>query len=254
MKQPNELLKSDNNASKKMTGLIFILSLLVIGFIMWCSPLSMDDLYFKSFKFKSLNEIVQYVLKYGNGRFLGNAGVFYLLDSAILRVAVKTIVISLIIYMITKVLDIGSPVIYMTSFFLILGIPPRIFSQVFAWTSGYHNYIPPVLCMLLCLYLTIHTPENENRAIRFIKIILIGLIGFCGQLYIEHSTIINFTVAAIVLFYLIKSHRKSKLLAAVWVGAGLLGAVIMYLIPRMFYLQNEWAGFQQINFQHWRID
>jgi hypothetical protein len=135
-------------------------------------------LYFKSLKLKSLSEIVQYVLRYGNGRFLGNASVFYLLDSTILRVIIKTAVISLVIFMITKVTDICSPVIYMASFFLIIGIPPRIFSQVFAWTSGYNNYIPPVLCMLFCLYLILHTSADENLFIRLIKILLIGLIGF----------------------------------------------------------------------------
>lgn len=230
-----------------MIGIIFIFSLLVIGYIMWCSPLSMDDLYFKSFHFKSLSEIVQYVLKYGNGRFLGNTGVFYLLDSTLLRVAVKTIVISLVIFMITKVLDICSPVIYMASFVLILSVPPRIFSQVFSWTSGYHNYIPPVLCMLFCLYLIKNSTANEKFIIRFIKFFLIGLIGFSGQLFVEHSTIINIAVAVTVLIFLIKSHGKNKLLCAVWLGTGLLGAITMFLIPRLFYMQNEWTDFQKIN-------
>lgn len=216
---------------------------IMIAFFMWCAPLMVDDFSFKSFSNYNIKDKLIYVLQYGNGRLLGNMGVLYLLEFPILRIIIKSIVIISVIILIDKNIQVkGVHTYYLFSFLLILGMDPQMFAQVFTWTSGFQNYVPPVLCMLICMKIALESSEKN----KFVKIFILTIIGMCGQLFVEHSTIITLGMAGVILILNLR-RRKNINYACVWFGGTAVGTIIMFLIPKLFYVTNENEGYQKLN-------
>lgn len=127
------------------------------------------------------------------------------------------------------------------SFLLTIGIAPQFFAQVFTWTSGFSNYVPPIICMLSCLIIS--NKGNTSKC----TLLLIFVLGISGQLYVEHSTIINITMAALSLFYSIKYCRENISLNLAWLSGTIIGATTMFSIPTLFCTYNEFEGYQKLN-------
>lgn len=235
---------SEGKVKRKYIKIIILcLGMIMIAFLMWCAPMMVDDYSFSSFSNYKMKDKLFYVLKYGNGRLLGNMGVLYLLQFPVLKIAIKTIVIILVIIMIDKNTQFAkSKEGVILSFLLIMGMEPQMFAQVFTWTSGFQNYIPPVLCMLLCMKIVLEGTENR----KFLKAFLIGIVGICGQLFVEHSTVIILVFAILILNFNLKN-RKNVLYASMWVGSTIVGTIIMYTIPKIFYVPNVNEGYQKLN-------
>ena len=70
-----------------------------------------------------------------------------------------------------------------------------------------------------------------------------------GQLFVEHTSLINLVLAFCVLCYLIKSKaEKIKIVASsVWLGGTAIGIAFMFMIPKLFYIANEWEDYQKVN-------
>lgn len=217
---------------------IFCGTLLFWAVIAWCSPLSSDDLEFALNVQPTFNDKLAYVLHYGNGRFLGNLGALYMCSSRLLRTCVKAGVISGIILLIPVVLKKYTPFLHAVVFTLFAGISGVMFAETITWTSGFQNYFPPILMTLLILYL-INNIEGEKYF--FARIILIAVIGFAGQLYIEISTVLNIFLAFVLCIN--ARYRKKKVRFAyclVWTVTSVLGAGIMYIIPKLYEADNAY--------------
>ncbi len=123
---------------------------------------------------------------------------------------------------------------------------PYIFAQVITWTSGFYNFVLPILCMLLCLYLV---DGHEVRSIG--KLVLIGCVGFAGQLFVEHSSVVHMIIAAVMMTVFWKKGRKTQMTAALtWLGASLAGLAVMILVPMIFHQeQNLVDGYRHTAFE-----
>lgn len=210
------------------------------------SPLVVDDFLFQSLNLKGFKNNLNYALGYGNGRLLGNLGVLYFMKYPLLKVIIKSVAIIGVINLIRKVLfcenrdcDIQLSCL---SFLLTIGVAPQIFAEVFTWTSGFSNYVPPIICMLLCLIII----KKENKPSKY-EFFLIFVLGIVGQLYVEHSTIINVVMAVVCLFHSVRHCRDKISLNIVWVCGTIIGMIIMFLIPKLFCVFNEFEGYQKLN-------
>lgn len=213
-------------------GFLFV----VLFFIFTKAPLISDDFEFADYGFTSLSQAIPYVLYYGNGRFLGNLSVVVLINYPVICALVKAAIVCCIIYAVPRAVGFSARSGYgvMAALTVVL-MNPNIFGQVYTWTSGFMNYVPPVLAMLLCLGLV---RNSTRRSVG--RMVAIAVIGLAGQLFVEHATVIHILLAALLL---VSYHHKKDSLhseyALCWLLAGIVGACIMFAIPRIFYIEDN---------------
>lgn len=223
-------------------SMIYLVFLGVTFFIMYMAPLQSDDYEFASYHAKDFSWILKYCLYYGNGRILGNLTAVFLSNVKIIQVLIKALVISALIFLVPQCVKGGDTLFICLSVLLILGISPVIFAQIFTWTSGFSNYVPPVFLFLICYFIIKECKVTyRNRFIIF-------LLGLSSQLFVEHSTILNLFVAFVCFIYYWREGEKDrKRLSFIWFWACLVGAAIMVLIPKVFYKSvNRATGYRHI--------
>lgn len=228
---------------KKNIIILFGLIGVILFFIMYIAPLNSDDFEFAGFHFKTWEAVINHSLFYGNGRLLGNIGACILNNSTLLRAVTKTLVICGIIFITPKTLKLTGSGWYLLSAILILGVGPEIFSQVFTWTSGFQNYVPPILCFMLCIYIV---QENHTTVYKLSIIITLSIIG---ALYVEHFTVIHLLTSFLYwIYYRKKQQEIQKRKALAWWISCFLGLSIMVMIPRIFYKSvNRVTGYRQVH-------
>ena len=234
-------MKTVSKGNQRKIVALLTLTFLFFAFVMYCSPMASDDYEFLSLDFAGASELIDYVLHYGNGRVLGNLGAIYLMHHPVLAVAVKALAITGIIFTVPALLGISNPSGYLLSFLLFATIPAKLFGEVYTWTSGFQNYLPPVWLTLMNLYLLRRYDTLTSRWAKLLLCLAILLLGTAGQLYVEHCSLINVVLAAV----LVAGRRKTKRdirPAAVWLAAAVIGLAIMFLVPRVFFVEGNLVG------------
>ena len=216
-----------------------------ITWILIKSPLISDDFEFANLGYATINQALPYVLFYGNGRLLGNIAGVVLINYPVLSAMIKAAVICGIIWMLPMALGIQKEPRYMVISALLLTLMnPDIFGQVFTWTSAFMNFVPPILFMLICMALI-----RNARIVSSKRMLLLGVLGIAGQLFVEHSTMLHILIASVTV---VESHLKKdpvrKQYALCWLAASIAGALLMFLIPHIFYLEdNRTTGYRKFH-------
>ena len=238
----------NQNKRKYYIPIIFFSSCLLFSIVMYWSPLISDDMEFARMSFSSLSDVIHYSLYYGNGRLLGNICAIILSRSLPLRVVIKAITISLVIILLPYVTHCKSLVAYLLSFVLVVAMPASLFGEVFTWTSGFSNYVPPICLTLIILFIIEITGNKCSYGFwSIITVPVIFIIGIASQLYVEHSSIINLLLAGFIVVITIKE-KKRITPVAVWFASTVTGIGIMAIIPKVFYVAlNRSEGYRTIN-------
>ncbi|MBQ5851832.1 MAG: hypothetical protein IIW54_13630 [Lachnospiraceae bacterium] len=226
----------------KLKKSIFLIILSVgLVYIVSNSPLVSDDLYYRAYGFKRIDDIFCFALTYGNGRLFGNMLIHFLLQSNALRIMFQTGLIVLLWCLTYKVIHRGGKDYFILGIILFLTINPSIFREAYLWSSAVANYIPGILCMLGSLLIFQSEEKNKNIALFIISI--------SGQLFVEHTSVINLLFSLNVLIFCLKTNaEKHKITSAlVWFLGTVIGIAIMFFIPKVFYVHNEWENYQKIN-------
>lgn len=230
-----EKLKS-NEASKGFVALPFFMIFIVLCVIFSFCPLLLDDYEFLSYNCQSIAEAINYALCYGNGRFLGNLGAILLAPHNAIAAVFKAFTVSLLCILLPKIFNATKKTTYLLSCLLILAVPEKMFAQVHAWNCGNVNYILPIIITIFC-YLIIKT-KDDGCLITAVKCLSIFILGFCGQLFIEHNTLVNLLISAcLFLFFATKRKiygNKKCIISFFWSAATAVGTVAMLLIPKYF--------------------
>ena len=223
----------------------FLLLFCGLTAILYCSPLISDDFEFADNGYRKLSQVLPYVLYYGNGRLLGNIGAVWLINYPLLCATIKSAMICGIIWALPRAAGIQhKPECSVIAALLLLLMNPDIFAQVFTWTSGFMNYVPPTLTMLLCIILV----RNSNQ-ISYGRMLLLGMLGFAGQLFVEHATVIHILLAALlVLQYHTEKDSVRSRYALCWLFAAFAGALLMFVLPKIFFLEdNRTIGYRTLH-------
>lgn len=217
---------------KKKLLKIFICIIIVLFYLYTAltSEPQTDDLTYMELELDNFSDAVYYCLHYGNGRFLGNLFGIILSRIYVLQIIIKTVTPCLIIILMNRLCDFKYKVTNIILTIVLILLPSRIFEDVISWTSGFANYIFPVLITLINLYFFKYT--DEKKVNRFIFIIFITSIT--GQLFVEHYTVINIFISFVLIFYLKKEKSRKVKLAYSWFAASVIGGGIMYAIPKIF--------------------
>lgn len=236
----NDFFNFSAPVNRKFLALLFVFSFAVMAVLMYCSPFMSDDFEFSSFDFQNLGEVVDYALHYGNGRLIGNVGNVYLLGSLLLRLAVKAGVTAGLIVLVPLALKLKNKLSYLLSFLLFLGVAPSMFAQIYTWTSGFQNYVPSLLILVLCYMLW--NSENTGPAWKtLLKALAVFVLSFGGQLYVEHSSILSVVLGLGAVIYAFRADRSKRLVSLVYLAGAVLGGLIMFLVPRVFEITYEFS-------------
>ena len=98
--------KNTVNLSKNRweTAALFVLFFLAFLMILHSLPLSLADYGFQNVHFASASQALHYVLTFGNGRFLGNSGIIFLMHHSVLGDVIRAAVFVFIFIMLPVVL------------------------------------------------------------------------------------------------------------------------------------------------------
>lgn len=213
---------------------------IVLGYIIWNSPLTIDDLYYKAFAMKNIKTIFNFALGYGNGRLLGNMLIHFIIQSSIFRVIFQTFFVMLLCYIICKATHVYLNKIFYFGIALYLFVSPLIFREVYLWSSAFANYIPGIICMFAAW----HIVKNKDGLVWNFILLLVSVLG---QLFVEHTSLINTVLAFVMLIYFIKENSNKQKInkAFIWFIGTAVGMSIMFMIPKLFYVKNEWENYQK---------
>lgn len=235
-----------------MNLLVFLILFACTIVILHGLPLVLDDHGFVQVHYHSAREAFLDILKFGNGRFFGNGGIIFLLHHMPLHDVVRAGVLAGIALLLPMVLGIKDRWFYpFVVLFLLLTISPGIFSQVFSWMSGFQNYVPPLLILLIAILLLYS--KQYNNVINIFRYLFILLCGMCMQFYIEHSSCLNVLTALALTLYSGKRDRARLpscivLLAGTVLGLAMMFAATFFLAPQIHggvhtYLDNGVISF-----------
>lgn len=234
--------------SKKTGVLLFLGIFLFLCFVMWCTPYSSDDYEFAALKFDGLDSFLSYVLHYGNGRFLGNIFSVSLVQLPLLAILVKAFLITSLIFLIPSALHFHSTYSYLVTFILLLAINPVLFGQVYTWTSGFSNYIPPIYFALIIVNLVQHYRPGYHLLYKLIYFVLVVVLGVASQLFVEHSTITNIFLSLLFMAKAIKKQEENRALSCIWFVSAVIGAILMFSIPVVYYEEgNRAEAYRSLN-------
>lgn len=229
---------SSEKLNKYLPQLTFLAALVFFAYVGWTSPLTADDLYFKGNKLQSVAENAEYALHYGNGRILGNFFGSWLVNYRPLRALIKGLSFSLLTAFFPYAAGCRSKAVYPLSFVLFVCCEATLFSQVIYWTSGFQNYVPPVVMTVLIISLIRFTATKKSGALNAAAAAAIFILGSASQLYVEHSSFINVLLAAGLTVFAFGNKggrgKKFRLNAVVWLVSAVLGAAVMLLVPKIF--------------------
>ena len=229
---------------KKSFFLVFVA--FSLGYVVWNSPLTVDDLYYEAYGLRRVSDIFRFAIAYGNGRLFGNMLIHFILWSPIFRVVLQTSVLVVLWFLTYKMAKPARRCSFYVCIALFLAISPTIMREAFLWSSAFANYIPGIIVMFASLYIVMKSHEISGK---YIYIISLTIVSISGQLFVEHTSLINIVFAFCVLSYLIKSKaEKIRIVAAsVWLGGAVTGMALMFMIPKLFHIANEWEDYQKIN-------
>lgn len=239
-------LKEKNLSPTGEKWLYFAASFLFFAFVMGCAPYSSDDIEFSQLRFDSLSGYLDYALRYGNGRLLGNLCAIALCHSKLLCVVVKAGVLASCVVLIPGLLGCADGLGYAMSFVLLTLIEPAVFGEVYVWTSGFSNYMMPIWLSLLIVRML--QKDRCTPPVYALKCVAVLLMGICSQLFIEHSSGVNLLLALAFVWIAWRKNHKNRWAAVCWLLGTLVGLGLMLAIPRLFYTAgNRVENYRSLN-------
>lgn len=173
-----------------------------------------DDLYYKyAVEVKDFRDLWKAVIYGRDGRILGNLGTIVLVRSQAAKVIWKTIVMILLPFLFICLLDIKNRTSKLLCVALCFFPCTSMFAQIYVWTSGFNNYMPPMVITLLALIVL----KSEFLSPKVYKCILLLVLGIFGTLFLETASMFMLEIAILALVY---GWRKNRIN----------GGMIVYLV------------------------
>ncbi len=221
-KNGEKMLKKIDRKNLYLTVFLFI----VFAFLVYLFPYSGDDLPWGS-------QIGLDRLKNGfdnyNGRYAGNLLVIVLTRSEFLNILVMAssfVCVCLFpkIFSSTKSI---LPYLFGTALFLLIPIP--MLEQSVVWTSGFSNYVPPIL--LIFLYFIIIKDlfeKNTPKKFHWVTYLVVAVIGFSSSLFMENVTLYNVAISVLIIAFTIYKFKKVFLINLTHLISGIIGLCVMF--------------------------
>lgn len=204
-------------------------------------PMTSDDLYFRyGVEISNKNDLFNYVLHFGNGRYLGNSSVLILVRCHWLRALSKAVIMTAIYGELIYLLDLKNELQIAFAGILMLLLSVKMYAQVYVWTAGFQNYIVPIFLYLTAILCWKKCKEAKENGRKILLGAMIFLTAAPAQLFSENCTLF-FAIASVgigaVEVWKNKKIRKSTIILVV---GSILGAGIMTAGPML--LKGDMGG------------
>ena len=155
-------------------------------------PLTGDDWYREGLgrSLHSLGELVRELIfrwKTTNPRLLGNALAYLSGSRPVLRWLLRTALTLLLFCFASKAAGVQSGAGFVLLTVGIFALPREMFRQIYPWSAGFFNYLPPVLLTLGAFSLLEKTLDDRRESP--LRCAALLFLGFMGQLFMENNTV-----------------------------------------------------------------
>ena len=163
-----------------------------------------------------------------NGRYAGNLLVIALTRSRIAEVLCKAATMTLCCILPSYMIKSRELKYVALSTFMMFLIPKNVLAQTVVWTSGFTNYVPPIV-MLAVYYLMIDNIfGREAPSYKPLLVPAAFLIGFVGTLFMENLTILYVFIGIVILVYTRIRFKKTPLVQVAFLIGSVGGTAAMF--------------------------
>lgn len=237
MKKANLLVQ---RTVKTPTFWIGFLSLLLFLVLAYFFPYSHDD-WFWGTSDSDWNSVLR-----TNGRYLGSLFSLILTRSVFLKTVVVGGCCWSVCYLLYKIAGGQHYRLYLSVIFGFLVMPKTILAQAVVWTSGFSNYVPPVLLILLYFYLIKNVVGNQIPQYAKWSCAVSFTLGLAGGLFMENITIFNVLLGVFVLIFVKTKFQKVYSVHVAFLVGAILSAALMFSNP--IYLEI-FTGNDPVNYR-----
>jgi hypothetical protein len=243
-KLDGEVTKLLQNKKEKVIG---ILAIIYAWIVCWTGTPVSDDIWFRDWKFDTIwdmfllhpNNITIDAAVPHNGRYLGNIlglmmsktyGTWIGIGIRTILITGSVILIYLFICRICKVCGNGKILLI---FFLVLS-PIHFYREVFHWGAGFSNYVSPIIGTLVMMNCLLHPQKNKRSNI------LIFLVAFCSQLFVEHMTVFHLIMIGAYGGYVkVIQHKKIPVQWYIVLLGVIFGAIAMFAYTGYWTMSDQ---------------
>lgn len=215
-----------------------------IFFLSYCFPNTCDDITFLAIPNSSIAELMRSALMQGNGRLFGNF-FCYLIKFRIFTALERSIIWFGIILLAVKLVGSKNKILNTLIAGVLVYPCDTIFSQVYAWNSGFQNYAFPVFIILFDIWLMKIIANQKNKICKTVLLVLLFLSGLAGQFFSENTSFFAVCLAVVFLVLCIKYKTGSKSSVIAYLAATSLGFVTMMSYPHILGTNEKIASYRQ---------
>ena len=221
-----------------VTNRYWILLGISLSVLFYVMPLTGDDFMFASFS-RTLRETDQslidgstYMYNNVNGRILGNGLSLALMEHRVLGAMIMSAFVVVLFSVMARIAYLRRGLLRNFLVIAALLLPVAIFNQTYSWRSGFYNYIPSALAILIALlYMRDSFIQRSLPRPTGTHLLALTLLGFIGSLFVENATIALIGIAVVAMFASYKKWRRIGWQYACFAVGTFLGAVVMFGAP-----------------------
>ena len=218
-----------------------------LAVLFWLFPLTGDDWYREGLGrgLHSLGDLARELIfrwKTTNPRLLGNLLAYISGSRPILRWLLRTALTLLLFRFAAKAAGIRSAAGFALLAVGIFALPREMFRQIYPWSAGFFNYVPPVLLSLLAFSVLEEALEEQKAAPPRCAALL--LLGFAGQLFMENNAVCAVLAGGFLTVWTwVRCKRPSSAAVCYFLGT-LLGAALLFTSPSYRRVTEADAAYQ----------
>lgn len=190
-----KLKKSQSDLrGNRIFNYVFVLEVILFFIMAFFFVPEIDDLAFRYYQhFSNIKEFLHCIFYYGNGRLLGNAFLLLFSRNTITFEVFNMLEAVLVVFLsagIEKLTGLKNAKVLVMAVFMLQNV--TAFTDSISWMAAFINYYFPIALFLLTLLIL----KKPDAKFNVFYLILLGVIGLCEQLFVEHNTVINILVSA----------------------------------------------------------
>ncbi len=205
-----------------------------LAVLFWLFPLTGDDWYREGLgrTMRSLGDLARELIsrwKTTNPRIFGNMLAYLSGSRPVLRWLLRTALTLLLFCFASKAAGVQSGAGFVLLTVGVFALPREMFRQIYPWSAGFFNYLPPVAALLAVFWLLEDGFEEKHESPG--RCAAVGLLAFSAQLFVENDTIYAVCAGIFLLLWCRKAQKRWSPGALCFLLGAILGAALLFASP-----------------------
>lgn len=180
-----------------------------------------------------------------NGRYVGNLTVLLLTRTPWLTPLVVGFTLVALLFLLAVLTRTRTFAGYLVGAMLLVAMPRSMWQETVVWLSGFSNYTTGTFALLVFM-VSVQRDWLRSRRLAVPAGIGLLLVGFAGQLFVEHVSLFIVLASLVNLALHVRRRRRVSAVALIWVVASLSGAAVMFSNSRYRAAANGSSTYQGI--------